>query len=484
MLTCAPVHSAPEDITLRGRPAPAFTELDQQVREYMDDNAIKAGLVGVMRDGRIIYLRGFGEDYWGDPLPENALVRIASLTKPVTAAVIRDMIAKPQYDLALESKAFNLSPGDGGILDCVNEYTPWQSLWSAPTGQGHDAITIQHLIGHAGGWADDNTDLTYREIQIYNEMTAAGEAVASPPGRRDTMRWILGKPLQFTPGSPPASQPENYSNEGYMTLGLIAEEVSGQSLISYIRQNILTPSMWVPRTEVLAGRTFRWEFVNGGIQMPQDPREPEYDHDVQVPNVFNPDGPNVSDPYGGWDHEARIGQGGLVMSAAAMLTFADHYRVGVGSIDPDISDIDTGQPLDVAPLGTSGRGHTGMLPGTRTAVGQRPDGYRVFVFVNKSSGGGHGRALRNLVYDYIDSNPVLALVMQTADGFWTFPSGGTGRNLGAYDDPYHSFAHALSTVEDGSKIRLRVGTSNYTGVITKRLLIDAPLNTASAVIGL
>ena len=64
----------------------------------------------LMKDGRVVYQHGFG---WKDEdrdirMPENALVRIASCTKPVTAAAIRHLIAEhPTY--TLDDRVFDLS---------------------------------------------------------------------------------------------------------------------------------------------------------------------------------------------------------------------------------------------------------------------------------------------------------------------------------------------------------------------------------------
>src|SRR5690606_2671848 len=114
---------------------------------YMDANAITAGVLGVMQDGRIVYLRGFGEDYDGNDLPENALMRVASLSKPITAASIRRIAADGVIDLA--DNAFDLGqPGDG-ILD--------DDPWPAIGDNRFQNITVNHLLNHQGGW-DHDTD--------------------------------------------------------------------------------------------------------------------------------------------------------------------------------------------------------------------------------------------------------------------------------------------------------------------------------------
>jgi CubicO group peptidase (beta-lactamase class C family) len=449
LTVAAPAHAVP---AVSGRPVPELEALDDIMSNFMDDNGITAGVLGVMQDGRIVYLRGFGEDYDGNDLPENALMRIASCSKTITAAVTRKLIRDGEFDLG--DNAFNLGQPGGGVLDCVGTHTPFPSLWNPNPMQPSPmtAITINHLLRHQGGWDRDVTpDITYRELEV-----AADMEIASPPGRVNTIRWILGQPLEFNPGDD-----SEYSNVGCLVLGKIAEDVTGQPLISYIRRNILTPSMWVPSTEILQGRTFR-EF--------QNPREPRYDDPTLVPNVFDNYGPDeVEDPYGGWDHEARVGQGGIVLSAATMLRFADTYCVGA-------FDANIGERLDIEPL-TAEESHNGGLAGTNSEVRQRLDGYRIFAVFNKRGSPNFGGQMTALVGDYLDNNFV-PVIDRTADGFWTEPAGGAGTNVGGYHQPFHSFGEMLSKTESGSRIRLKPGTSDWTGKIGKRRRFDAPLGPA------
>ena len=81
-------------------------------------------------------------------------------------------------------------------------------------------------------------------------------------------------------------------------------------------------------------------FVNGeliqGRTFPVDrsPREPWYDSDTMSQNVFDPNGPPVEIPNGGWDVESRISSGGLVGSARSIVEFLDVYQTagdGIGT---------------------------------------------------------------------------------------------------------------------------------------------------------
>ena len=76
---------------------------------------------------------------------------------------------------------------------------------------------------------------------------------------------------------------------------------------------------------------------------------------------------------------------------------------------------------------------------------------------------------------------VIPVINRTSDGFWTQPSGGVGTNVGGFHQPFHSFATAMAKTTAGSKIRLKPGTSDWTGKISKRIRLDAPLGGAAKI---
>ena len=434
-------------LPVTGRPVPELAHIEPLVTSWMNAGNIDAAVIGIMRDGVVVYLRGFG---WLDddvPMIENAKVRLASVTKPITAAAIRNLIAEPDIDLALNTPAFNIGSNNG-----VLNLSPWPSLGDTRLAN----VTVNHLLNHWGGWARDSVgDHTIRECQIASEMN-----VTSPPGRTNTMRWILGQPLINNPGAT-----YHYSNEGYLALGLIIEELQPISYLSYVRNRILRPGMGVPVTEISQARTLRGN---------ADPREPWYRGGTcTFCNVFPglvfggcSNVLSIQRAYGQRHLEARLSQGGLIASAPAVLRFANTYRVGSQNI---------GMPLDEAPL-TSQQAHGGSLEGVSTYLVQHPDGYNAFIFFNNRSDTTYVARrfwsvhLRDTLQGLNEDDwPTAA-----SDGFWTQTSGSSSGGYGAYNQPYGSFSHALNQCTNGSNIRLLPGATQWSGLITTRLLIDAP----------
>ena len=350
-----------------------FAVFDSVMTGFMSDHDIKAGALGIMKDGVVVYEEGFG---WMDsgsvsPVPDDVMMRLASICKPLTAAVVRELIDDGL--LSLDDHAFDLDQPGGGILDLQ----PFPALGDPRLAN----ITVRHLLQHRGGWDRDVTgDLSFREIEIAQAM-----GVPSPPGRERTVRYILGQPLQFTPGAEHA-----YANIGYLVLGLIIEEVTGSDYLSALRSLVLNP-LGVPAGELIQGRTFPAD---------RSAREPWYDYDRTAPNVFDPSGPWVRWPNGGWDHEALIAQGGLVASTATLLRYLDAYRVN-------------GDNIGARRTGSEGAGwrlyHTGSLPGTDTLARQRGDGINYVVLFNKrpSSGTRYSLQMRAILDEILDAGTVV-----------------------------------------------------------------------------
>lgn len=436
---------------IQGMPVPELANFDALMTDFLNDNDIEAALLGIMKDGKIVYQRGFG---WTDSghtglLRHDALMRIASCTKPITAAAIQRLIGSNAIDNT--DFVFDLGQPGGGILPI----TPFGPLADAGYGQ----IQVQHVYTHTSGLpSNQGTDPTYQEVQI-----AADMGVASPPGRWSTLRWIMGN--NALSGNPGAQR--NYSNVGFLAAGLVVEQISGMSHINYVRQSVFGPMSWMPVTEVVAGRTFPAD---------RDPRESWYDDNAMVQNVFDPDGDAVRAPDGGWDHEARIGQGGMVVSTTALLSLAEMYYIS----DNQNGDTTYGTLVNGA---RQYRWHNGSLPGgTMSMTVQRPDGVNYAVIFNKNGNDvnspdpnnpvGYHFAIQSLI-DAEINNGGFAWPTQGVDGQWVDVSIGLGGD-GAYELPWNNIGAALAQSPDEATLNFKPGSSGWTGTINQRVRLRSP----------
>lgn len=466
-----PYWPTANDIPVSGRPVPALAWVDADMRSFMQQRSIPGGVFGVMRNGRIVYLRGFGHDYHRNPLPENSPFALASVSKAITVAAARHLIATGAIDL--EDFVFDRDQVvDGVTVGGILPADPYSAqAWE--DGRVED-IRVSHLIRHRTGWYVGANGVI-QDYAFYDRECAQELGVASPPGPVNKIRCILGKGLGFNPGAF-----REYSNVNTLILGEVIQHVSGMALVDYVRLHLMRWQIGIPETEIFGGHSFRsW----------QNPREPYYKTldahpdtatgPWRVPNVFDGiGGAMVERPYGGYDVETSVPYGGFVASAAAMLEFADHYDVRGN----DAADSRFGMPLQAGPLLSHG-GYNGSLDGFETRIYQQDvdadQRVRFFVAFNARSNDptffdGHWptQFLESVRPRLISPNQ--AWSEDRSDGFWTQPGAELIAGVGGYHAPFRGFQRMLNRTTAGSRIRLKPGSQNWTGVLDRPMVIDAP----------
>ena len=287
---------AQPEIPISGAAVPGMGSYDRIISDFMRKHAIPGGAVAVMRNGKLIYARGFG---YADVenrtvvLPD-ALFRIASVSKTITSAAIMTLVEDGK--LALDDRVApfiaHLTPAPGATVD-----PRWEQ------------ITIRHLLNHTGGWDRQKPNGGFDPID--RPAIAAGAVNAPAPASAETLvRYMKGMPLDFDPGARFA-----YSNFGYIVLGRVIERVSGMRYEEYARARVLQP-VGATRTrqgksrmrDALAGEV-KYYWPGSGVNAPP------------VPSVFPGEG-TVPLNYGGFHLEAGDASGAWVSSTVDLLRLA------------------------------------------------------------------------------------------------------------------------------------------------------------------
>lgn len=451
-----------------GRPAPGMAVFDGIMTNFMNANNITAGVLGISRNGRIEYLRGFG---WlrvpgggdpGEPLPENAMMRTASTVKPITAAAVRQFNAEGGFGAnGLNSRAFNnLVVGLNGLLNV----TPNPSL-----GDSRQAdITLNHLLLHQGGF--DRNVIPPGDVMFRSRAVASTLGVNSPPSNFQTMSYMLAQSLQWTPGTVSnLNSPTNtdaYSNYGYMILGEVLQAYAPGGYLGFVQDRIMSPNFWIPSTEFAMARS---------LVADRHPREPRYIASGTSQNVFDNTPPIevVPTPDGGFFIEAMLAHGGTIASAPAMIRFANMFHVWyTNSLIPAGA---IGQPITpAAPMTTYA--HSGRLDGCNTWLQQRSDGVVFYLALNRTDFGNpdYAQVISANINNQLTAGG-FTWPNSEADGFWvTLGAENATAGLGGYHSPYRGFQSALNRVTDGSYLRLKPGSQAWTGTINKQVRLDAP----------
>jgi CubicO group peptidase (beta-lactamase class C family) len=211
--TALPRRINAQRVPVTGAPVAEFANLDRVLMAFGGEIGCQAITIAISKDNELVYSRGYG---WQDelrrrPTQPNALMRIASVTKPITAACVKKLIR--DNELAIDSSVLDLLQ--------VRSNDPRMTQ-----------ITVSHLLKHEGGW---DSKLSYdpmfktREIERFLNLRRQAQPV-------DVIAYMLKQPLQFNPGERSA-----YSNFGYCILGRVIEKASGLSYEQFVRNELFGP---------------------------------------------------------------------------------------------------------------------------------------------------------------------------------------------------------------------------------------------------
>ena len=289
---------AQEEIPLSGAAVPGMESYDQTVTDFMRKYAIPGGAVAVLRDGKLIYARGFGYADVANktPVQPDALFRIASVSKPITAAAVMKLVEEGKLGLDDRVAPFiaHLTPAPGATVD-----PRWEQ------------ITIRQLLNHTGGWDRAKPNGGFDPMDR-PAIAAATVGAPAPASAETIIRYMKGMPLDFDPG-----EKHVYSNFGYAILGRVIERVSGMPYEEYVRARVLQP---VGADRTRSGRTRMRDALADEVKY-YLPGEPGLGLTApKVPSVFPGEG-TAPIVYGAFHMEAMDASGAWVSSTVDLLRF-------------------------------------------------------------------------------------------------------------------------------------------------------------------
>lgn len=315
--------------------------VDQIANDAIRAAGVPGVSVAIAKDGQLVYAKGYGtaDAATGEAMTVNSRLRIASVSKPITATAIAQLAEAGV--LTLDDQVF----GDNGWLG--NDY----GTMSYTTDML--AITIDHLLTHtSGAWGQGSaTDTMFQHPEFSVD---------------ELITWTID---QFTPTSTPGTV-YDYSNFGYCLLGRIIERATGQSYERYVADNTLAQ----------CGIT--------SMQIAGDSLAERADDEV----VYDGTNSTIGDPYG-IPVRRMDAHGGWIATATDLLRFLV-YTDG----NPNPGDILRSDTISVMTVGTManasyGRGwdvdtpgsewnHTGRLAGSESIIVKHSTGICYAVIAN------------------------------------------------------------------------------------------------------
>jgi len=304
----------------------------------------------IVRDGSLEWFAGQGvaDVESKEPITADTVFRVGSITKTFTAIAVMQLWERGLVDLDAPAseylRAFQLIPARA-------DFRP---------------ATVRHLLTHTAGlgyWRR-LSDLLRPGI---GSGLRAGRTVPSLPDY-----YRKGLPLEVEPGSKWV-----YSNHGFAVLGQLVEDVSGQPLGQYLREQVFGP-LGMEHTDLDRSERVGTRLATGYV-MRSAGLKPVADRGLLTPGA----GAVCSTAADMARYVAALiregaGEHGSVLKPATLASmFQPHYR-----LHPRVPGMGLGFELGEE-SGHSTVGKTGVVPGFHSAMVLAPeDGAGVVVLTN------------------------------------------------------------------------------------------------------
>lgn len=179
--------------------AQSEAKVDEFVKAEMQQAKIPGISLAVIKDGMPIIVKGYGlaNVEHNVPVKPETIFQSGSVGKQFTAFGVMLLVDE----------------GKIGLDDKISKY-----LGEVPEAWAN--ITVRHLLTHTGGMTDYPDNFDFRKDYTEDEL----------------LTIIKGTPLAFRPGDR-----WQYSNLGYVTLGIIIHKVSGKFYGDFLAERVFKP---------------------------------------------------------------------------------------------------------------------------------------------------------------------------------------------------------------------------------------------------
>jgi CubicO group peptidase (beta-lactamase class C family) len=207
----------------------ALQKLDGIVNQQMLANKIPGVSLAVLRKGEIVHLKGYGlaNVEHQVPVKPTTVFQSGSIGKQFTAAAV--MLLVQENKLSLDDKISKY------FLDVP---ATWKD------------ITVWNLLTHTSGLGDYPPDIELKRDYTEDELLAS----------------FKKQPLDFEPGSS-----WNYSNSGYVILGILIRKITGEFYGDFINKRIFQPlemttARVISEADIVPNRAAGYRLVKGELK--------------------------------------------------------------------------------------------------------------------------------------------------------------------------------------------------------------------------
>ena len=289
---------ATELLPVTGDSFPECVVFDEVMQAFMKKHHVPGASLAVSRNGRLVHARGYGyaDRDAREPVQPTSLFRIASLSKPVTAAAVMKLVEDGK--LSLDDRPYEL----------LSDLKPPAGRRDAKHAED---VTVLDLLRHTGGQGSRVEGSIGNPMQRpFSKRICAELGTEHPPTTEQVIAYMRSHEFEFEPGTR-----HSYSNYGYLLLGKVIEKVSGMPYDRYVNHAILEP---------LGIHGMRIGLTKRNLRAPGEVVYHAPPGLRLFKSVFEgePKGPW---PYAGWHHEGWGASGAWLGSAVGMVRFADEF---------------------------------------------------------------------------------------------------------------------------------------------------------------
>lgn len=205
------------------------SNFDLRFMRLMRQWGIPGASIAIMRHGNVIATRGYG---WSSLNPRanvqpNTTFRIASVSKTLTSVAVLKLVQ--QHRIRLDDRVF----------DILNDLKP---LHGGSINPRLYQIKVRDLLNMSSGWYTEGPGRLDPMFGPWSQRAFTQLNGSIPPTCVAATRLMMGRPLEFRPGTQ-----FSYSNLNYCMLGLIVSKVtqnnySATGYASFVRNQILIPA--------------------------------------------------------------------------------------------------------------------------------------------------------------------------------------------------------------------------------------------------
>ncbi len=205
------------------------TKVDDYMKAEMQQQHIPGLSLAVVKDGQIILAKGYGfaNVEHQVPVKPETIFQSGSMGKQFTATAVMMLVEAGKVSLSDPiTKFFSDAPES------------WKN------------ITVRHLLTHTAGTTDYPRDFDFRRDYTEDELLKRAEAI----------------PLSFQPG-----EKWNYSNLGYVLLGILIHKVSGQFYGDFLQERVFRPlgmttARIISEAYIIPNRSGGYRLVKGELK--------------------------------------------------------------------------------------------------------------------------------------------------------------------------------------------------------------------------